>query len=314
MLKTIIADLLPEPVSCAVRQFVRQRRRRHFQNLPTITEQEFRRILTEELGLGPNTVVFVHSSMDKMNIDFPFYRVLAILLETVGDGGTLLFPCTHLDGRPEESLTCGDVFDVRTSPTYMGLIPEFVRRQPGAIRSLHPTNSVVALGPLAEELTKDHPNSIYPCGAQSPYYNIVKYEGIIIGLGVSTENLSFVHCIEQIWMDLFPVQTLGDRIYSGKVVDREGRALVVETLVAHRRIRWRNIPKYVRHHVPREVCRDLKINGINFFTARAGELYAAMEQLTARGITIYSPLVLRRRAKQVRPIDLHRDSAGGRCR
>jgi len=46
------------------------------------------------------------------------------------------------------------LFDYRTTPAVTGLISEVFRNQKDAIRSRHPTNSVVALGQLAEFVTE----------------------------------------------------------------------------------------------------------------------------------------------------------------
>ena len=68
----------------------------------------------------------------------------------------LLFPATHLVERPERWFERDEVFDVRRTPTAMGLLSEMARRQSDAARSLHPTHSVVAVGPLAGELVATH--------------------------------------------------------------------------------------------------------------------------------------------------------------
>lgn len=288
MIKQIISPLLPEKVYDLLRERLRQYREYKFKKKTKLTEERLCEILKEELRVKRGSVVFVHSSINKMNLDFLFLRVLDLLREIVGQEGTLLFPSTHLSERPEEYLRKEGVFDVRKSPTTMGIIPELARRQKGAYRSLHPTNSVCAIGRHAKELTENHHTSPYPCGEESPYYKIVDYDGIIIGLGVSTERLAFVHCVEDIVRDKFPVETREREIFEGKVIDINGDMKVVKTLVAHERINWRNIPWYIRKYVPKEVCRDLKIDGIQFFTADAHELYKRMKELAGQRITIYS--------------------------
>ena len=293
MLKKAVARLLPRQVYGKGRTLLHRYRRYERQRLPQLSESGFHSILENELGVGPGAVVFVHSSVGRMNLGFSFYRILAALREVVGEGGTLLFPSTHLSERPEDWLRRSEVFDVEKTPTSMGIIAEFARRQREAIRSLHPTHSVVAIGRYARELTAYHAESIYPCGEESPYYRMVHYDGLIIGIGVSTEVLTFVHCVEDRWKDRFPVETRDREVYEGRVRTGDGSEHVVKTLVAQRRIRWRNISGYVRRYIPAEVCRNLKIGGVNYYTARSKQLYAKMEELASRDITIYPRMIYR---------------------
>ena len=262
--------------------------------IPKLTEQKFVRILTDELGLTRGSVVFIHSSVDGLNLDFPFSRIIPIIREIIGENGTALFPTTQFLERAEEYIRKGEIFDVRRSPSKMGLISEDARRQKDAFRSRHPTNSVAAIGRLARELTENHIRSIYPCGEDSPYHMIIKHGGIIVGLGVSTVNLSFVHCVEDDIKDRFPVETRTQTVFECPVRDYEGREFKVRTLVAHRRIRMRNIERYVRRYIPGDVCRDMNINGIRFFRADAAKLFKTMEELALKGITIYSRFVYRK--------------------
>ena len=294
MLKRAARKMLPGRAYGIGRRLVHNYKNYKHQRLPKLSEAEFRHILTDTLGVRAGAVVFVHSSMGQINLGFSFHRVLAVLVEAVGEGGTVLFPCSHLSERPEDWLKKGEVFDVKKNPTTMGIIPEFARRQKGASRSAHPTSSVVAIGKCARELTRDHSKSIYPCGERSPYYKIVHHDGLIVGLGVNTEVLTFVHCLEDNWKERFPVETRSRETFAARVRDEDECEQIVQTLVAQKRIRWRHIPRYMQRHVPVDVCRDLKIGGVNFYTARSKDLYAKMEELASRDITIYSRLVHRK--------------------
>ena len=293
MLKAIARRVLPSSVYGEGRKWrhrYREYRRRH---LPRLSEAELTRILSEELGVHAGAVVFVHSSLDRLPLDFPFFRVLGLLRDAVGEEGTLLFPASHLEERPEDWLARGEVFDVRKTPTTMGLLPELARRQRGAVRSLHPTHSVVALGRRARELTADHHRSVYPCGEQSPYHRMVGAEGLIVGLGVDVDVLTFVHCIEDQLREQFPVETRGAEVYEARVLDAERQEHLVQTLVAHRRIYWRHMIRYMRQRVPDETCRRMQISGVPYYRADARKLHARMAELAAGGTTIYNRLIHR---------------------
>ncbi|MCY2990956.1 MAG: AAC(3) family N-acetyltransferase [Planctomycetota bacterium] len=290
MWRSLVQKLLPPPWREALLRKYRVFRRRRLAAWPQTTEEEFRRIVTDELGLRRGAVVFVHSATDRLNLGFSFFRVLPILRETVGPAGTLLFPCTHVRDRAEDYLRRGDVFSVRNAVTTMGILPELVRRLPDAVRSLHPTNSVVAVGKYARELTDTHSRSVYPCGEESPYFKIMQYDGRIVGLGVTTAKLSFVHCVEDVWRDRFPVRTRTPEVFPARVIDQDGAELIVPT-VAQSRVTQvltsHSVPRFIRRHVAPAVCRELRSNGVEYFAADARRLYARLEELAGQGVTIY---------------------------
>jgi aminoglycoside 3-N-acetyltransferase len=155
------------------------------------------------------------------------------------------------------------------------------------VRSLHPTHSVVALGPRARELVGEHHLDTFPCGRRSPYYKIAECGGCIIGLGVDADVLTSVHCLEDIWRERFPVSTRRSQLYAAVVRDGEGRDTRVETLVAHPRIRWRKMLSYMREQVGPDLCRRFSVEGRPFYRVDAAALYARMEELAESGITMY---------------------------
>src|SRR5690606_27894928 len=80
--------------------------------------------------------------------------------------GTLMLPTYSINGTMRNTLLVGQseggiVFDVRSTPSNLGAIPEAFRRHPGVVRSVHPTHSFGAIGALAEELVAEH----HTCGS-----------------------------------------------------------------------------------------------------------------------------------------------------
>ncbi len=291
MIKDLARRLLPGVAYAVGKKWMRHRRRQH--QAPPLSEEAFVEILKNKLALDSGDVVFVHSSLDRLQLGCSFMRVLPALRRAVGPEGTLLFPATQLVERPEVWLARGELFDVLRSPTAMGLLPEMARRHPDALRSLHPTHSVVALGPRAHELVGEHHLGRYPCGEQSPFYKLAACGGAIVGLGVDADVLTFIHCIEDIWQERFPVQTRRRPLYAARVRDDSGDERVVETLVAHPRIRWRHMLAYMREHVGPDICRRFSVEGRPFYRVDAAALYARMETLAERDITMYSAHIYR---------------------
>jgi aminoglycoside 3-N-acetyltransferase len=287
-MKQATAHILPVRLREFARQIIRRYRARMRQRMPKIDESEFRRLIHEDLMLIPGAVVFIHSSLEKINLDFPSYKMLRLLQEAVGEHGTLLFPCTHLSEPPFEYYGKGKIFDVKKSPTTSGLLSEFARRQPNAFRSLHPTHSVVALGKHAKDLTADHGRSIFPFDEQSPYHKISTYDGLIVGLGVNTEYLTVAHCVEDLLKERFPIKTYSPKLLDARVRDSDGFEKIVRTLVHGKAADSRHIPNYMRRHIPQDVCSELKIHGTPYYVAKSGQLISRMRELAMKGITIYS--------------------------
>ncbi|HEV7375099.1 MAG TPA: AAC(3) family N-acetyltransferase, partial [Pyrinomonadaceae bacterium] len=230
--------------------------------------------------------VFIHSSIDQLHPDFPFYRLLPLIQQITGPQGTVLFP-TYPQSASYEFLSRGEIFDVRKTPSYTGILTEFARRQRSALRSLHPTKSVCAIGLHAHALTATHQLSPYPYDACSPYKKITEYDGKLIGLGVTTANLSFVHCADDALKDDFPVRPYHNRLFEAECINYEGQAEIVRTYAHDMRKMNHNIPRFMKRHIPPEICRDIKLQGRPFFRADASQLFALMTELAQKGITIY---------------------------
>lgn len=254
------------------------------------TVDQFRDFLSNELGIKKGDTLFIHSSVKKLNITFPAHQVIDILLDITGPTGNLLFPCWHFNYRAQDYLENHEnIFNVKRSPTVMGLLPEIARRIKGAQRSLHPTSSVVAIGPDASELIKDHHLSEYPCGIQSPFYRILDFKGKILGFGEKPEtSLSFVHCVEDEMKDQFPILTRTEKVYSANVILQTGQTIIVNTRAAHKNIIDRDIKGFFDKFINESECRTLKRKGTWFFVADSQRLHSKLRSFAQQGKTIYN--------------------------
>jgi aminoglycoside 3-N-acetyltransferase len=212
-----------------------------------------------------------------------------LIQNVIGDGGTVAFP-TYPNRSPVSSyeyLREGNVFDVRRTPSFTGLLTEFGRRHARAIRSVHPTKSVCAIGPRAEWLTSTHQASPYPYDRESPYYKLVECGAKIVGIGVWTEYLSFVYCIDDAMKSNPPVRTYHPESFRATCINYRGEQEIVETYAHDMQRCVHDIPQFIKRHVPVEVCEDITVNGMRFFRADARRLFDVMLPLAQRGITVY---------------------------
>lgn len=114
------------------------------------------------------------------------------LMDVVGSGGTIMIPAFTLQFPPTKTASGGvaHVFDPVRTPAYTGIVPETLRQRREALRSRHPVCSVVALGRLAQELTKGH-------DAEGPYYQpysrLADFGGKILCIGIGDNLVAFRH-------------------------------------------------------------------------------------------------------------------------
>lgn len=180
------------------------------------------------LGVDEGDVLLVHSSLSRFGyVEGGADAVIDALLEAVGSHGTVMVP-THTWDRIGDDTP---VFDVRETPCCVGRVPETFRRRPEALRGLHPTHSCAAIGPLREELLRDHETQVTPCGSKSPYQRLMncgapgdgRGRGRIVFLGVDLRVNTSFHALEEI----AGVPWLFDRFEMLYTVDYEGRRRAV---------------------------------------------------------------------------------------
>ena len=148
-------------------------------------------------GIDLGDSILVHSSLSSLGwVDGGANTVIDALMESVGEEGTLLFPTLtrSQDDSPEDP----PKFDARNTPCWTGAIPEASRSYPGALRSLHPSHSVTAIGRLAEWFTSSHQFTRTPCGCGSPYDKLADIGGKIVLIGVKQNCNTSFHMAEEI--------------------------------------------------------------------------------------------------------------------
>jgi aminoglycoside 3-N-acetyltransferase len=172
------------------------------------------------LGVQEGNALLVHSSLSSLGrVVGGADAVIGALLDAVGPEGTVCVP-THTWDRIGAA---NPVFDVRHTACCVGLIPETFRKRPDALRGLHPTHSCAALGPLTDELLRDHETQVTPCGSRSPYQRLMRLGGKIVFLGVDLHVNTSFHALEE----MAAVPWLFDRFEILYVLDYEGRKRAV---------------------------------------------------------------------------------------
>lgn len=164
-------------------------------------------------GLSAGDVVLVHSSYKSLGpVDGGPQTVVDALLEILTPEGTLIMPTFNFNFNK------GEPWDVRTTPSHMGVLTEVVRVNPESRRVFHPFYSFAILGKLKDELTKHRYKDSY--GEDSIFMQLRKLDARIMIIGLTyTHSLTFFHHIEQ----MEGVDYRFIKAFTGLVTDETGR-------------------------------------------------------------------------------------------
>ncbi len=247
-------------------------------------------------------ILMVHSSFDGL---LPMYTgsakdLVSGLISFCGPERTLVMPSFVMGGRSYDTAAYfrSRPFDVRTTPSDMGLIAEIFRRTPNTLRSLHPTCSVCALGPLAKEMTTGHHVSRTGFSPDSPFGVMTRRRTAILGLGVEYYRcLTHAHTAGHQMGDTFPVKFV-DRSTQVTLLDYDGSryehklGLPDRTKKLDLRVLWSVLSK--------DELVEWRLHGVPMFVVPlAGIVTERLVDAARRGITIYGKVSVSDHCKNI---------------
>ena len=150
------------------------------------------------VGVREAGTLLVHSSLSSLGwVDGGAAAVVDALATVLGPRGTLVVPTLTFD------TVCArqPVFHEILTPSIVGRITEEVRTRPDAVRSLHPTHSVAAIGPDAAALCEGHHLWDSPCAPASPFGRLVDRHAQVLMIGVGLESFTMMHAFEE-WAEV----------------------------------------------------------------------------------------------------------------
>ena len=227
--------------------------------------------LLERLAVPRGATLYAQTSADWIQHGgFKPVDVLPALREWTGETGTLVMPSYPFHSTHVEYLSSSPVFDVRKTPSAIGLLPEILRRTRGVARSLDPDFCVAALGPEAPAITGDEPADGDPFGPDSSYQRILDREATFIGLGVSLNTCSFMHVIDSRAASGYPSPVYDPREYRLRVIDTSGGEREVMRLALRPEFQRLTSPSSIIETMrpDGETYTSLQINGAQFFRWR----------------------------------------------
>ena len=256
----------------------------------TVTKDEIVQSL-RDVGLREGDGVFLHSSLSKFGeIEGGPETVIDALDEVLGPEGLIAMPAFPLVGGTVEYLSTYPVFDVRSTPSTMGALTERFRTSPGAVRSLHPTHSVSARGPGAEQLVVGHADAETPFGEGTPFARMIERGMVQLWFGVGLRIFTLYHSFECLRPGGFPIEVFAEDRMDARVIDEAGRERTVSTLVHDPVVGSRKDPTRdaIRDHLlEKDVLLRTTLGRGEVMAARMPELMIELETLLKRGVTIY---------------------------
>ena len=165
-----------------------------------------------ELGVQEGDTLLVHSSYKSFGpVEGGPQTVNQALEAALGTEGTLIMPTFNFDFNK------GAPWDVRSTPSKMGVLTELVRQDPRSKRVFHPFYSFAILGKHAEMLGSLRYKSSYE--RNSVFGKLRDLDGKIMVIGLSyTNSMTFFHHIEQ--MEGVDYRFL--KQFTGEVTDENG--------------------------------------------------------------------------------------------
>ena len=182
------------------------------------------------VGIKKGDVVFVHSDVSVFgriaveDRDLFFGSLVDLLKEAVGKGGTIIMPTFTY------SMTEGKIFDVSNSPSTVGALTEYFRKQPDVVRTVEPILSAAIWGKHKKYLSTIGNNSY---NKESIFDNFHKLKGKILFFG--SRACTFFHHIEC----MHGVPYRFDKKFKGKIRN-QGKIYEAEFIYYARRLDRRN--------------------------------------------------------------------------
>jgi aminoglycoside 3-N-acetyltransferase len=249
--------------------------------------------LEQHIG-GDFEILMVHSSVNHM---VPMFTgtpldLTRMLMALCGPERTLAMPAFYFGdpaiGGAYATFSQRPRFDVRRTPSQMGLATELFRRMPGVVQSRHPVYRVAAIGPLARKLTTGHERAASSVGLGTPFEFMALHETQILGIGKSMQVLTQAHHIEHAMGDAFPVprRPAAEPLHMTLIDGADEISLKLSDPSFHGRF---NIWK-LRTIMDRGAIQEWNFHHVPMFSARAREVTERLRSAAGRGITLYDPV------------------------
>jgi len=241
------------------------------------------------VGVRVADSVFVHSSLDQF-IAFKGQAtdINSTLLRAVGESGHILMPTLPFSGTALEYASRGCVFDVKRTPSRMGLLTELFRRSAGVLRSVHPTHSVAVSGARAEHFIAQHYLATTPCGRGTPYCRLFDESGKILFMGTDIGVMTFYHFVEEEIQPQLPFSPFTENVYTLRSQDSYGNEVITRTRLFNPTYSAkRNLDKLAFHLKERGRWNEYRVGNVSLILLETAAVMSTCLELAKKGIYCY---------------------------
>lgn len=181
-----------------------------------------------DVGLRPGDAVLMHCRLSPFSgfLGQPA-EILSQVKDTIGAEGTLLMMSMPYRTSTRKYLQTSPTFDVRRTPSRMGLVSEIFRRTAGVSRSLSPTHPVLASGPRAQWFLQAHEQTPFPCGDDTPFSRLVEANAKILFFDLPLRGFTFMHYVEHSLREDLPFDLYDAETFTVPVVTQGGEVMPV---------------------------------------------------------------------------------------
>ncbi len=152
------------------------------------------------------------------------------------------------------------------------------------------TEGAVAWGELADRFVAGHERAVVPFGEGSPFEKLYEREAKILCIDTGFESIAFTHFVEDRIRDRIGVPLYEEDIYTGMVIDTEGRQIVVPTRVISDQAREaRCEERFIRMLERRGEISRRRIGNTRLLLVNCKAMVAAAERMYREGDYFFAP-------------------------
>ena len=242
-----------------------------------------------EAGVAPGDSIMLHSAFeDQHGFRGSVEEAIDAFLKAIDPNGNLLMVSLPYRSSSLEYLSGLKRFDVRKTPSAMGLLSEFFRRRANVVRSVHPTHPIVAAGPRSEWFVEGHEHCLYPCGPGTPFEKLLQVGGKVVFFNVPFVYFTFFHYLEHYVSSGLDFPLYHEPAFDVPVIDSGGNDIVVRTMAfakaAIARRRFEVLEAWLWRH---RVIRKTRIGASTLLIVDLRDVMQAVEEMTRSGVFFY---------------------------
>lgn len=240
------------------------------------------------VGIEAGDTVMLHAAFSMSGFRGSPKDLADVFLKTIGPTGNLLMVSMPYSSSTYDYLQEKKPFDLRKTPSHMGMVSESFRRREGVLRSFNPAHPVLAFGPKAEWIVADHENCLLSCGPGSPFEKLLQLEGKIVVFHVRYPTITFVHYAEHMVEKMVPFPLYDPQTFEVPSIDASGEPKVVKVRPFSPEAVRRRRPLIVMDELYKQgLVRKKRVGNSGVVCIQAKESIACFAQMAREGRLMY---------------------------